>query len=84
MKKMSQFYEDLAEMANSIILLMSPTGVIQYINKYGSEFFGFERDALVGSNIIGTIVPETDSSGHKLSRHEGCLQGSRSAYQERQ
>ncbi len=68
MKKMPQFYEDLAEMANSIILLMSPTGVIQYINKYGSEFFGLERDALVGANIIGTIVPETDSSGRKLSR----------------
>jgi two-component system sensor histidine kinase UhpB len=61
-------YENLAEMANSIVLLISSTGTIQYINKYGSEFFGFERDELVGSNIIGTIVPETDSSGRKLSR----------------
>lgn len=68
MKKMPQLYEDLAAMANSIILLMSPTGTIQYINQYGSEFFGFGFDELIGSNIIGTIVPETDSSGRKLSR----------------
>lgn len=68
MKKMTQLYEDLAEMANSIILLMSPAGTIQYINQYGSQFFGFGLDELIGKNIIGTIVPETDSSGRKLSR----------------
>jgi PAS domain S-box-containing protein len=68
MKKMPQLYEDLADMANSIVLLMSPGGAIQYINKYGSEFFGFGLEELIGSNIIGTIVPETDSSGRKLSR----------------
>jgi PAS domain S-box-containing protein len=68
MKKMPQLYEDFAEMANSIVLLMSPGGAIQYINKYGSEFFGFRLEELIGSNIIGTIVPETDSSGRKLSR----------------
>ncbi len=65
---MPQLYEDLAEMANSIILLWSPAGTIQYINRYGSEFFGFKLDELIGLNILGTIVPVTDSSGQKLSR----------------
>ncbi len=68
MKGLPDYYEDFAEMANSIILLMSPTGTIQYINKYGAEFFRFGRSELLGFNILGTIVPETDSSGRKLSR----------------
>lgn len=68
MNNVPDYYEDLAGMANSIILLMSPTGTIQYINEYGAEFFRFDRNELVGSNIIGTIVPETDSSGRRQSR----------------
>ena len=68
MNNIPDCYEDLTEMANSIILLMSVTGTIKYINKYGAEFFRFDRSELIGSNIIGTIVPETDSSGRKLSR----------------
>lgn len=67
MKKMSRYYENLAEMANSIILLMSPAGKIGYINTYGAEFFGFTKDELTGRNILDTIVPETDSAGRKQS-----------------
>lgn len=61
-------HEDIVEMANSIVLIWSRKGTIKYINKYGSQFFQYEREELIGRDILGTIVPETDSAGRKQSR----------------
>ncbi|MHB8110247.1 MAG: PAS domain-containing sensor histidine kinase [Syntrophorhabdaceae bacterium] len=68
MNYIPDYYEDIAEMANSIVLIWSRTGTIKYINEYGSRFFNYEKEEIIGRNILGTIVPETDSAGRKQSR----------------
>jgi len=68
MTNVSDYYRDLTEMANSIVLLMSPSGKITYINRYGADFFGFTKDELLDRNIVGTILPESDSAGRRQSR----------------
>ena len=57
------FFRDIVERASSIILKLDSHGIITYINDYGLEFFGYERDELIGRNAVGTIIPEVDSSG---------------------
>ncbi len=60
-------YRDLVESANSVILRWTNTGSITFINKFAQRFFGYSEDEIIGRNIIGTIVPETESSGRDLS-----------------
>jgi len=60
-------YCELVENANSIILRMSPTGVITYLNRFGLKFFGYSEDELMGQNAVGRIVPETDMAGRDLA-----------------
>ena len=59
-------YRDLVETANSIILRWDIDGYICFINDYGQKFFGFKRNELLGQHVIGTIVPETETSGRDL------------------
>jgi PAS domain S-box-containing protein len=59
-------YRDLVQTANCIILRWDTTGKIRFINDYGARFFGFAIDDLVGQNVVGTIVPETETSGRDL------------------
>lgn len=68
MKNASKYYRDLTEMANSIVLLLSASGRITYINQYGADFFGFRRDELQGQKLLGTILPESDSAGRRQSK----------------
>ncbi|MCW5893250.1 MAG: diguanylate cyclase [bacterium] len=56
------------EHTNSIVLRWDPEGRIRYLNTHGCELFGFIADELVGRSVIGTIVPETESSGRDLVR----------------
>ena len=37
-----------------------------YINDYGERFFGYCNDELKGTHVIGTIVPQTETSGRNL------------------
>ncbi|MFQ5645856.1 MAG: diguanylate cyclase [bacterium] len=60
-------YRELVENANSIILRLDTKGNITFFNEYSQEFFGFTEEEIIGRNIIGTIVPKTDSSGKTLS-----------------
>lgn len=52
---------------NSIVLLLKDNHDILFINRYGLSFFGYEAHELVGRNVVGTIVPETDSTGRDLA-----------------
>ncbi len=56
----------MVDHANSIILRLDPQGVITFINRYAERFFGYTRDEIVGKNVIGTIVPERESTGRDL------------------
>ena len=59
-------YRQLVESANSIILEWDTTGRVQFLNRFGQNFFGFTEEEIVGRNVMGTIVPEAETSGRDL------------------
>ncbi|MEW5958180.1 MAG: GAF domain-containing protein, partial [Chloroflexota bacterium] len=56
-------YRQLVESANSIILRLNPRGQVTFLNRFGERFFGFSQEVILGRPVVGTIVPETESSG---------------------
>lgn len=60
-------YRLLVETANSVILRWDTDGNILFVNEYAKRFFGFSGEELIGKNVVGTIVPETESSGRDLA-----------------
>lgn len=59
-------YREMVERTNSFILRWTPEGTITFANAYACEFFGFLPEELVGRPLVGTIVPETDSTGQNM------------------
>lgn len=59
-------YRELVQNANSIIIRWNCDGIITFFNEFAQSFFGYSEDEVIGRSVIGTIVPETDSSGHDL------------------
>jgi len=59
-------YREMVERTNSFILRWSPDGIISFANAYTCEFFGFLPEELVGRHLVGTIVPESGSTGQNL------------------
>lgn len=59
-------YRELVESVNGIILEWDTSGRILFINRFGQKFFGYEDEELVGRNIVGSIVPDTESTGRDL------------------
>lgn len=57
----------LIDAANLIILKMNPCGEITYFNRFAQELFGFSEEEILGKNVVGTIVPERESSGRDLA-----------------
>jgi PAS domain S-box-containing protein len=60
-------YRELVQNANSIILRMDPQGVITFFNEFAQRFFGYPEGEILGSNIVSTIVPPTDTAGLDLA-----------------
>ncbi len=60
-------YRTLVENANSIIIELDTTGTITFINRFAQDFFRFAESEILGKNVVGTIVPETDSSGQDMT-----------------
>jgi PAS domain S-box-containing protein len=59
-------YRDLVENANSIIFQMDTLRNITFFNRYAQDFFGYSEAEILGRNIVGTIAPETESTGRNL------------------
>lgn len=59
-------YRELVENANSIILRWNSEGVITYLNEFGQRFFGYAPEEIVGSHVVGTIVPFSETGGRDL------------------
>lgn len=59
-------YRELVETANSIILRWTHDGRITFMNEFGQRFFGYTEAELLGQHVVGTIVPETESTGRDL------------------
>jgi PAS domain S-box-containing protein len=58
---------DELENVNSVILRWAPDGTVRFLNDFGLQLFGFSRDEIVGKPILGTIVPEEESTGRSLT-----------------
>lgn len=59
-------YRELVENANSIILRWTRDGNVTFLNEFGQRFFGYSGDEIAGRHVVGTIVPESESSGRDL------------------
>jgi len=59
-------YRELVQNANSIILRWNREGQITFLNEFGQKFFGYSETEILGRHVIGTIVPETESTGRNL------------------
>jgi len=57
----------LLQNLNSIILLLDINHDILFVNRFGLSFFGYAPDELIGHNVVGKIVPKTDSAGRDLT-----------------
>ncbi len=60
-------YRELVENANCIIERWNPRGEITFMNEFGLAFFGFSEDEIVGRHLVGTIVPQSESTGRDLA-----------------
>jgi PAS domain S-box-containing protein len=59
-------YRELVQNANSIILRMDPESRVTFINEFAQSFFGFSEEEIIGLSVVGTIVPERETSGRDL------------------
>ena len=59
-------YRDLINKANVVVLSLDSQGRFTFLNPYGQRFFGYTEEELVGRNVLGTIVPTTDSEGRDM------------------
>ncbi|WP_239692684.1 hybrid sensor histidine kinase/response regulator [Microbulbifer mangrovi] len=66
LRKSEERYRELVEHANSIILRWDKSGVITFFNEYAQNFFGFSEAEIIGRHVVGTIVPENESTGRDL------------------
>ncbi len=62
LKRSEQRYRDLVDNAESIILRFDNTGKILFMNPFGLHLFGYTEEEILGRNVVGTIVPETEST----------------------
>ncbi|MGB6370983.1 MAG: sensor domain-containing diguanylate cyclase [Atribacterota bacterium] len=59
-------YRELVQNTNSIILRMDINGRITFFNEFAQKFFSYTKDEILGKNVVGTIVPEMDTSYRDL------------------
>lgn len=60
-------YHDLVESANCVILRWLPDGRITFFNRFAENFFGYTEEEVIDRNILGTVVPSTDTAGNDLT-----------------
>ena len=65
-------YRELVDNARSVILRVTPGGVVTFFNEYAQEFFGFSESEVLGRHLLQTIVPPKDSRG--LDQETGILE----------
>jgi PAS domain S-box-containing protein len=56
----------LVQTVNSIILVLTPEGEVQFANQFACDFFGYTAEELIGSSVFNNIVPQYDQSGQDL------------------
>jgi PAS domain S-box-containing protein len=66
LKQSEENYRELVENVNSIIFRRDATGNILFFNKFAQKFLGYDETEIINKNVIGTIVPEIESTGRDL------------------
>ncbi len=66
LRQSEEKYRELVERSQSIIMRMDRAGKITFFNEFAERFFGYSQQEILGRNVVGTIVPETESSGRNL------------------
>ena len=66
LRESEEKYRELVENANSIIIRWDLRGNLAFFNEFAERFFGYAKGEIIGKNVIGTIVPATDTSGRDL------------------
>jgi len=46
---------------------------VTFLNRFGQEFFGYSEEEIIGRNVVGTIVPQIDSSGEDVGSKMAAL-----------
>jgi len=59
-------YRQLVQGVNNIILRVDNSGTIQFMNRYGLKYFGFNKVEIIGKSVFETIVPKKETSGREL------------------
>ena len=62
LRRSEEKYRELVQNANSIILRMDNLGNVTFINDFAQRFFGCSQEEILGKNVVGTIVPEVEST----------------------
>ena len=68
LKQSEEKYRELVETANSVILRFDRRGKITFLNSYAEQFFGYTEQEILGKNVLGTIVPENETTGRDLKQ----------------
>jgi PAS domain S-box-containing protein len=68
LEKSETKYRMLVENANSIIVRWNPKGNMIYLNPYGLQFFKYGEEDIKGKQLMGTILPEKETTGRDLKK----------------
>ncbi len=60
-------YRELVESANSIIIRWDMEGNLTFFNEFAEKLFGYSESEVLGRNVVGTIVPPSESTGRDLA-----------------
>jgi PAS domain S-box-containing protein len=66
LEKSEEKYRELVQNANSIIMRRDIAGGVTFFNEFAQHFFGYTEKEIIGKNVVGTIVPEYESTGRSL------------------
>ena len=61
-------YRALVEHARSVILYWDTRGKITFLSEYGQRLFGYAEAEINGRELVGSIVPDVESTGRDLAR----------------
>ena len=55
------------ENVSSVILRWTPDGTVSFLNLYGQQLFGFAESEIVGRPLVGTLLPDSATTGESMS-----------------
>ncbi|MBN1257872.1 MAG: PAS domain S-box protein [Planctomycetes bacterium] len=63
----NELYSQIVDQTHSVIFIFDPDGKILFVNEFATKFFGYAKNELLEKNLLGTIMPERESTGRDLT-----------------